>query len=203
MEAEHCTDTAADPRPRVCQLAVCTSCGRVTKRWAEISLRLHLVLDSEKEVDLPTEPSSQWMSDRQFNRRTRAHKVVLLESPSQPSDVPEAWCTQIRVRPLAFYFHYLRTWSPNLPEFFGLWLSFWKWELTRDQSSRPSQRSVSPSCSHPSNSPFILRSLYLLFLPLSSKVTKKSTPPCQAHVHGDRKCTDLMYSGKLVLTYCC
>lgn len=28
--AEHCTDTAADPRPRVCQLAVCTSCGRVT-----------------------------------------------------------------------------------------------------------------------------------------------------------------------------
>lgn len=73
---------------------------RVTKRWAEISLRLHLVLDSEKEVDLPTEPSSQWMSDRQFIRRTRAHKVVLLESPSQPSDVPEAWCSQIRVRPL-------------------------------------------------------------------------------------------------------
>ncbi|TNN76734.1 hypothetical protein EYF80_012983 [Liparis tanakae] len=26
--AEHCTDTAADTRPRVCQLAVCTSCGR-------------------------------------------------------------------------------------------------------------------------------------------------------------------------------
>lgn len=62
--AEHCTDTAADPRPRVCQLAVCTSCGRVTKRWAEISLRLHLVLDSEKEVDLPTEPRTVigWLS---------------------------------------------------------------------------------------------------------------------------------------------
>lgn len=111
--AEHCTDTAADPRPRVCQLAVCTSCGRVTKRWPEISLRLHLVLDSEKEVDLPTEPSPQWMGDRLFNRRTGSdeispctHTVVLLESPtqpaSQPSDVPEGWPTQIRVRPLPF-----------------------------------------------------------------------------------------------------
>lgn len=142
MEAEHCTDTTADPRPRVCQLAVCPSCGRVTKRWAEISLRLHLVLDSEKEVDLPTEPSSQWMSDRQFIRRTRAHKVVLLESPCQPSDVPEAWCTD-QSSTAAFLFPLPTYLIPNLPEFYGLWLSFWKWESWREISLQEPPSAVS------------------------------------------------------------
>lgn len=148
--AEHCTDTTADTRPRVCQLAVCTSCGRVTKRWPEISLRLHPVLDSEKEVDLPTEPSHTVNGrPRLFDRRTRSdeirprtHTVDLLESPSQPasqpSDVPEGRPTQIRARPLPFKIHYLPTRTPYLPEFFGLCLSFWKWEKAgeRDQSSR-------------------------------------------------------------------
>lgn len=202
MGAEHCTDTAADPRPRVCQLAVCTSCGRVTKRWPEISLRLHLVLDSEKEVDLPTEPSPQWMGDRLFNRRTRSdkispctHKVVLLESPSQPAS------HQMYQRPdphRSEFDHFLFksiTYLPDPPTYqsssASVLASESERELTRDQSSRASQRSVSPSCSHPSFSPFILRSLYLLFLPLSPKVTKNQ-PPWQAHVHGERKCTGLI-----------
>lgn len=203
--AEHCTDTAADPRPRVCQLAVCTSCGRVTKSWPEISLRLHLVLDSEKEVDLPTKPSPQWMGDRLFNRRTRSdeisprtHTVVLLESPSQPasqpSDVPEGWPTQIRVRPLPFLIHNLPTRPPYLPEFYGLCLSFWKWE-------KESWREI--SLQEPPSAVFLqvvvirpsvlssFASLYLLFLPLSPKVTKNQTP-WQAHFDDERKCTDLM-----------
>lgn len=147
MGAEHCTDTAADPRPRVCQLAVCTSCGRVTKSWPEISLRLHLVLDSEKEVDLPTEPSPQWMGDRLFNRRTRSdkispctHKVVLLESPSQPASHQ----TYQRPDPHRSEFdHYLFKSITYLPEFFGLWLSFWKWESWREISLQEAPSAVS------------------------------------------------------------
>lgn len=173
--------------------------GGWLKRWPEISLRLHLVLDSEKEVDLPTDPSPQWMGDRLFNRRTRSdkispctQKVVLLESPSQP---------QIYQRPdphRSEFDHYLFkpiTYLPDSPTYqsssASVLASESERELTRDQSSRASQRSVSPSCSHPSYSPFSLRSLYLLFLPLSAKVTKIQ-PPWQAHVHGERKCTGLI-----------
>lgn len=142
MGAEHCIDTTADPRPRVCQLAVCTSCGRVTKRWPEISLRLHLVLDSEKEVDLPTEPSPQWMGDRLFNRRTRSdeispctHTVVLLESPSQPASLPMYQRADPHRSEFDHYLFKSITYLPDpptyLPEFFGLCLSFWKWEKER------------------------------------------------------------------------
>lgn len=113
---------------------------------------------------------------------------------SQPSDVPEGWPTQIRVRPLPFL---ILTYQPDpptyLPEFYGLWLSFWKWE-------KESWREI--SLQEPPSAVFLqvvvirpsvlssFASLYLLFLPLSPKVTKNQTP-WQAHFDDERKCTDL------------
>lgn len=201
--ADHCTDTTADPRPRVCQLAVCTSCGRVTKRWPEISLRLHLVLDSEKEVDLPTEPSPQWMGDRLFNRRTRsdeispcAHRVVLLEPASQPAFRSTRGLTHTDQSSTTTFLNPLPTYqTPYLPEFFGLCLSFWKWEKEswREISLQepPSAVSLQVVVIRPSVlSSFA--SLYLLFLPLSPKVTKNQTPWQALIFMVKEKCTGLM-----------
>ncbi|KAF1393541.1 hypothetical protein PFLUV_G00017060 [Perca fluviatilis] len=58
-------------------------------------------------------------------------------------------------------------------------------ELTRDQSSRASQRSVSPSCSRPSYSPFILRFSVLVVSATVSKVV----PVQQVHTEAPRRQT--------------
>lgn len=208
MGAEHCTDTAADPRPRVCQLAVCTSCGRLTKRWPEISLRLHLVLDSEKEVDLPTEPSPQWMGVCS-NRRTRSdeispctHTVAQLESPSQPAfrctrGLTHTDHSSAFLNPLPTYQ------TPYLPtRVLRLCLSFWKWESWREISLQepPSAVYLQVVVIRPSVlSSFA--SLYLLFLPLSPKVTKNQTP-WQAHVDGEKKHLQAWCSLKKKKVFC-
>lgn len=89
--AEHCTDTAADPRPRVCQLAVCTSCGRVTKP------------ERGRPTDrtLPTVNGRLSVQPTHTLRRDQpAHTHSCSTRTSQPADVPEGRPTQIRVRPL-------------------------------------------------------------------------------------------------------
>lgn len=170
MGAEHCTDTAADPRPRVCQLAVRTSCGRVTKRWPEISLRLHLVLDSEKEVDLPTEPTHTLRRDqpRTFSRSARVTQPASLQTYQRADRTDHTFLNP------------LPTYLPDPPTYQSSSASVLASEserkLTRDQSSRASQRSVSASCSHPSFSPFILRFSVLVVSATVSKGNQKSNP---------------------------
>lgn len=199
MGAEHCTDTAADPRPRVCQLAVCTSCRRVTKSWPEISLRLHLVLDSEKEVDLPTElpppRESGWLSVRPTHTLRRdqlAHTCSCSTRVTRPASLQTYQRADLhrsqfdRLNPLPD--------PPYLPELSGCVLA--------SECERKSWREISLQEPPAAVSlqvvvirPSVLSSfasLYLLFLPLSPKVTKNQPPLTSSCWWWLQKCTGLL-----------